>query len=511
MGSINLAAVNTFPSHPLHTTSAENCCPKVQESSPVTHGSQSSQATEAAEAGMNGSEEESESPLPSPSEVVAKERERAELSDLAVTLGVLERTLTDAVSQLSEKERSDFLLAVVKTGDRVGEFIDTTRHLTGRQRKGFLALSEKLPKEGMKNFLTAVHNAPQDLERMIDTASKLLGNELGNYLSAAAMAGEDLSILIKEVNRRLEDSGSPGKKDLSGFLSAAARSAQNVMILISTIQDVSQKTGSKILAYINAQNTGEQLADFISMMDGAGERAILKSMDPDLRPAGEDTTTFSGAASYTDSDSGKFFSRVEHMGDDQLSELAAIAHGLELTDRNVFLKMASGATETTGELLEVASAVTRAEQKEFLGVGSHLAGNNLKNFIRSAKTAATSSPAGTFPNLVGLTRDLKGSDREYLLEASATAEPGVLSDLMNITSELGEKVRETREDDPGDDRVALARHSFLTVASDAGHNLEPLIRMTETLLETGDGDFIEILDSAAKTGKYLGGFIQAYV
>jgi hypothetical protein len=460
---------------------------------------------------MNGSEEESQSPLVSSSEKAAKERERAELSDLVVTLGGVEKALAEVVSKLNDQKRSDFLLALVKTGDRVGKFIDTTRQLKRRQRKESSGLGDKLPKEGVQHFLTAIHNSSQDLDRMMDTASKLLDKDLGNYQSAAAMAGEDLSILIKEVNRRLEGSGGAGGKELSGFLSVAARSVRNVTILISTIQDVSEGACSKILAYLSAQDSGAEVAHFISMMDAAGERFICTDMDTGKGLTGEDKKNSHGTASRTDSDSGQYRHRVEYRGEDQLADPVAIAHGLDQAERNVFLRMASGAAETTGELLEVIGAVTRAEQKEFLGVGRDLGGNDLKNFIRSAKAAATTSPVGTFSNLVGLTRDLKGSDREYLLEASATAEPGVLSDLMNITTELGEKLREKREEHPGDNRIALARHSFLTVASDAGHNLEPLIRMTETLMETGDGAFIEILDSAAKTGKYLGGFIQAYV
>ncbi len=492
MGSIHLAAGNTFPSNLVHTSSAEICGVKSQDSSPPAHGSLSSQAMEPADAGMNGSEDDTRSPLSSAFERAGKDRERTDLSDLAVTLGVLEKTLAEVVSQLNDQERSDFLLAAVKTGDRVGKFIDTTRNLTGRQRKEFLALSKKLSKKGGQNFQTAIRNSPQDLERMIDTASNLLDNELGNYLSAAAMAGEDLSILIKEVNRRLEESGPSGKKDLSGFLSAAARSAQNVMTLISTIQKVSERIGSKILTYINAHDSGASLDNFISMMDGAGERVISTTMDTAQPATGEDRENSSGTVSHTDFDSGGFLSRVENMGEDEGSG---------------FLKMASGAVETTGELLEVINAVTREEQKEFLGAGRDLVGDNLKNYIQGAKTAAVTSPAGAFSNLVGLTRELKGSDREYLLEASATAEPKVLSDLMNITKELGEKLREK----PGEKRIALARNSFLMVASDAGHNLERLIRMTETLIEMGDEAFIEGVNSAAKTGKYLGAFVQAYV
>jgi HEPN domain-containing protein len=413
----------------------------------------------------------------------------------------LEKTLVEVVSKLNDQERSDFLLALVKTGDRVGKFIDTTQQLKRRQRKSLPGQGEKLPKEGVQHFLTAIHNSSQDLERMMDTASKLLSRELGNYQSVAAMAGEDLSILIKEVSRRLEGSGGAGGKELSGFLSTAARSVQNVTILISTIQDVFEGACSKILAYLNAHDSGAEVANFISMMDAAGERFISTDMDRAKGLTGEDKKNLHGTVAP----------RVEDRGEDQLGDPVAIAHGLDPADRNVFLRMASGAAETTGELLEVISAVTRAEQKSFLGVGSHLGGNDLKNFIRSAKTAVTSSPAGTFSNLVGLTLDLTGSDREYFLEASATAEPGVLSDLMNITTALGEKLMEKREEHPCDNRIALARSSFLTVASDAGHNLEPLIRMTETLMATGGGAFLELLDSAAKTGKYLGGFIQAYV
>ncbi|MCP4116106.1 MAG: hypothetical protein GY737_12010 [Desulfobacteraceae bacterium] len=496
MGSINLAAVNTISSNPLHTASADNCAAGIQDSSSVAQGASSSQAMGEASSGKNSSEEDSRGQVALPYESAVKERNRGELRELAVTLGVLEKTLAEVVSQLNEQERSDFLLAVVKTGDRVGKFIETTRHLSGRQRKGFLSLAEKLPEEGVRNFLTAVNNASRDLDRMIDTASKLLGKELGDYLSAAAMAGEGLTMLIKEVDSRLDQSEAPGGKELSGFLSAAARSAQNVMTLISTIQDVSRKTGGKILAHINALDSGVELAEFISMMDGAGEKAICARMERPRGLTGEDREILFGIVSRTDADPGILLSRVENMGMDE---------------RSGFFKMAAAAPETMGDLLKVLRTVSRAEQKEFLGVGRELGGNTLKNFIRTGGTAAANAPVGTLSNLVGLTRELKGRDREYLLAASVTAEPGLLGDLMNITVALGENLREKQEENPGDDRIALARHSFLTVASDAGHNLGGLIRMTETLVEIDDGAFIEILDSAVKTGKYLGGFIQAYV
>ncbi|MBI9091090.1 MAG: hypothetical protein JEZ12_17900 [Desulfobacterium sp.] len=490
MGSIHLASGNTFSSNPLSARSAEICGAKFQDSSPVIQGESASQALAPADAGMKGSEEDTQSLLSSAFERVGKARERADLSELAITLGVLEQTLAGVVSQLNNQERSDFLLSVVKTGDRVGKFIDTTRHLTGRQRKEFLALSKKLSKKGGHNFQTVSQNPSQDLERMIDTASNLLGEELDNYLSAAAMAGKDLSMLVKEVNRRLEDSGPPGGKELSGFLSAAARSTQNVMILISTIQNVSERIGSKILAYINTHDSGDSLDDFISIVDGAGERAMDTDTDPP--PAGEDRATPSRTASHADFDSGEFLSRVENMGVDEES---------------YFLKMVSGAAETTGELMEVINAVTQGEQKAFLVAGRDLVGNTLKNYIQGANTAAATSPAGTFSNLVGLTRELNGSDREYLLEASATAEPKALSDLMTFTKDLGE----TLGGKPGEKRIALARNNFLMLASDAGHNLERLIGMAETLIEMGGEAFIEGVNSAAKTGKSLGAFVQAYV
>jgi hypothetical protein len=575
--------------------------------------------------------------------------------ELTATMEVPEETLMALMSELGDQDRSNFLSALAKSGDSARKFFIATDRLNGKEREAFLTFADQLSEEGIQDFLTAINNSPKDLKSIMETGSNLSDKNLDNYLSAAAMAGKDVDILNEEVNDHLDKSGKPTGKDLSGFLSAAAKSDTFVIKLIEKTHGVSEKTGDKILDFINTQAPGEELDNFHLMMENASAAAINTIIDisPELtdqerkellkttsrlgkdldlftdtistlaidhsgdNPTGlsdfiitagkagkqvgklldlsrqidlgitsklsaVDTANFLVAAdkadgqlpllteltealagndrsnllygiAYTDVDPEKFLSQVKNMDEDvrsnfllsaanqgqeevehgifmkgilspkayenfktaadsmekdQIEELVAITNALDETDRNNFLKMASTAGDTTNKLLNVVTAVSGTERKEFLDVGRYLVKDNLKNFIKAGETATIGAAQGGFSDFVGLTRELGGYELNYYLEASAQAPPNVLDDLTDFTKELTTK-RLVAEDNKqlktlnpkiysnGIERLKSKRFNFLEAASKAGSDLEGLIHMGRVMNAKGNGSLGSMIQTYA--------------
>ena len=55
------------------------------------------------------------------------------------------------------------------------------------------------------------------------------------------------------------------------------------------------------------------------------------------------------------------------------------------------------------------------------------------------------------------------------------------------------------------------RHSFIAVASDAGHNLKGLLDMPQAVIPLGAENFAAFFRSAQAATKNLGGFIDSYI
>ncbi len=591
-----------------------------------------------------------------------------EIRALAATMEVPEKALMTLVSELGDQDRSNFLSSLAKSGDSARKFFIATERLKGDDREAFLTFADQLSEEGIQDFLTAINNSPKEMKSIMETASNLSEKDLDNYLSAAAMAGREVDLLNEAVNDRLDKSGKPNGKNLTGFLSAAAKSGTFVINLLEKIQGISEKTGGKILDFINTQEPGEDLDNFLMMMENASEAAITTIIDisPELtgqerkellktashlgknldrftgtistlaidhsgyKPAGlsdfiitagkagkqvgklldlsgqidlgitsklsaVDTANFLVAAdkadgqlplltelagslegndksnllygvAYTDVDPEKFLTQVkdldgdvrsefllsaanqgqekvehaifmkgilsskayenfktaaESIGDGRTEELVAITNELDDTDRNNFLKMASTAGDTTDKLLNVATAVSGTERKEFLDVGSNFIKDNLKNFITTAETAASGAAQGVFSDFVGLAGELNGYELDFYLEAGSHATADLLDDLTDFTKELitkelvaeDNKALKIKDPDLYYRRIEQAqsmRFHFLEAASKAGSNLEGLIHMGRVLNTTKFNNLDEVLSAAAVSEKYMGSMIQTY-
>jgi hypothetical protein len=208
------------------------------------------------------------------------------------------------------------------------------------------------------------------------------------------------------------------------------------------------------------------------------------------------------------------------VGERRLEDLVDITNELAETDRDNFLKMTSAAGDSAGELLEIIPLVSGADRTEFLEVGRTLIGEELENFITSAKTIVLDSPLGTFSKFVDVTRDLNGIDRQLFLETSATAKPDVLEGFIDFTKELITKERfEKRREELNPSLKKFKRPewtreirtNFLLAASKAGEHLEGLVDTAEKLVITTYKEpwkLVDIFSAAAASEKYLGAFIQ---
>lgn len=88
------------------------------------------------------------------------------------------------------------------------------------------------------------------------------------------------------------------------------------MLLVATIQQVSQESGRTILAYINAQEPGEALDNFMLMMDGAGAESISIIMDMAQGMSGEDKKNLLATAACAGEELDRFVNKLSALAGD---------------------------------------------------------------------------------------------------------------------------------------------------------------------------------------------------
>lgn len=429
-----------------------------------------------------------------------------------------------------------YLSAASKSGSRIMAFVEsTTRASAETQSKIVGFINSNVNGENLNNFLTAIQGAGDEaVSRIVDTASSLEGEDKANFLVAAARAKNDLNDFVNFIepytqktkgllDGELSDILSIGSKaegrlgaliatadkldlkfvselsvaDTVNFLDAAKKSPDQIAKLTELTKKLSDTDRSNMLFTAAKTNidTREFLTEVDKLPDEGKSQFILAQANKERETV--DREVFMQAI-LTDSEYQNFKKAAVSMDETKRGELVAVTEEFFGVERETFLSMAGETTDTTGELVGLIQngGISTKEKSDFLAVGKGLYGESLENYVNAAsKTAIKKSGPDEFSDFVNTTKQLHGVERGYFLSAAAdvgTDDLGKLTDLVNSL-------------DP------LARHSFLRVASDAGHYLEGLINMAENVSPLGTKQFVEIFDSAATTGDHLGTFIEAYV
>ncbi|MCP4114538.1 MAG: hypothetical protein GY737_03905 [Desulfobacteraceae bacterium] len=421
-----------------------------------------------------------------------------ELKELAATIGVSEDKFGSLIKQLNDQDREKFLSGLAKSGDSARKFFITTDRLKGEKREAFLAFADQLSKEGLEDFLTAVNNSPKDRKAIMEIASNLTDKNLDNYLSAAAKAGRDVEILNDEVNDRLDKSEKSTGMEVNGFLSAAAKSGSFVIKLIEKSHEVSPKTADKILDFINTQEPGEELDNFLQIMEKASESSLNTIIDISPELTGQERKELLKTASRLGKDLDRFTGAI--------STLAGDHSGYNPTGLSDFIITAGKAGKQVGKLLELSGRID-------LGITSKLSTVDTANFLVAAEKAD-----GQLPLLTELTQALAGNDRSNLLYGMAYTDVDPEKFLSQVKN-MGEEVRSDfllSAANQGQEEVehgifmkgilsAKAYEDFKATASTMGEGrLEELVAVTNELDETDRTNFLKMASTAGdSTDKLL--------
>lgn len=468
-------------------------------------------------------------------------------------------TLREASGISKEKELSGFLSAAARSGRYVMEFMETIQEVSTETGGNIMDyINAQSPGEDLDNFILMTEGASEDaINTIIDITPELTGQDRKELLKTASRLGENLELFTDKITTFTDDHPGATATDFSNFIITAGKAGKQV----GTFLELSGQLDLGITSQLSAVDT----ANFLVAADKAGrdKLSLLTELTEQLK--GTDRSNLLYGAAYTQPEPGEFLSQVEEMkedarsdfllsaanedlensgpeiymkgilsdeayedfktaakgmGEGQLKALVDLTNELDETDRKNLLKMASGAGDTTDDLLSVVTTVSKADRKEFLEVGRTLIGEELENFIKGAKTAALYAPPGTLSKFVNLTGKLDGINRQTFLKTSATAEPDALDGLIDLLNELRpnepmEPFGEFAEPTPFEIRereLPYARvTSFLQAASKDGGDLKGLVDTAEKLaLTTSKQEFVNIFSSAAVTETYLGSMIQTY-
>ncbi len=462
--------------------------------------------------------------------------------DVSILTGRIDKILNKQQDH-GQVNLSSYLSAAAKTGTQVIDFVNATKKISPETTDNIATFLNHAVggKTNINNFISIIHaTSEESINTIIDVSSTLGEKDKSNLLDTAARAGANLGQFVQSLAEFTNSASGSSAADFSNFLSTATKAEGNLDILVKmsgqldltftsklsavdtvNFLDAAEKTGGNLdkLTRLGNELSGTDRSNFFyaAAQTGDGLDKFLAKTDS---LTGDDKSQFllssankgqenHARAIYmkgllTAEEYDKFQKSAEMVPAKQISDMADITAGFKGSMRSDFLETTVVSKEKVGELIDILKLLSLDKQKAFVGLAKGLGEENLGKVIRAVGNANEN-----FSDFISLAEELKQSDRTgfgYFLSASENASSDDLKGLINIVNKLG--IRQQSNNRPGIDM----RHSFLMVASDAGHNLNGLINMANGLMSKSPSDFVEIFDSAeAATGKYLGTFIKTYL
>lgn len=462
--------------------------------------------------------------------------------DVSILTGRIDKILSKQQDH-GQVNLSSYLSTAAKTGTQVIDFVNATKSISPETTDNIATFLNHAVggKTNIKNFISIIHaTSEESINTIIDVSSTLGEKDKSNLLDTAARAGSNLGQFVQSLTEFTNPTSGHSTAEFSNFLNTATKAEGNLDILVKmsgkldlaftsnlsavdtvNFLDAAEKAGGNLdkLTKLGRELLGSDRSNFFYAAAQTGD-GLGKFLAKTASLTGDDKSQFllssankgeekQAQAIYmkgllTAEEYDKFQKSAEMVPANQISDMADITAGLKGSVRSDFLETAVVSKEKVGELINILKPLSQDKQKAFIGLAKGLGEENLGKVIKAVGNANEN-----FSDFISLAEELKQSDRTgfgHFLSASENASSDDLKGLINIVNKLG--VRQQSNNRSGIDM----RHSFLMVASDAGHNLNGLIDMANNLISMSPSDFVEIFDSAeAATGKYLGTFIKAYV
>lgn len=464
--------------------------------------------------------------------------------DVSILTGQVDKILNHQ-QDANSVNLSSYLSAAAKTGTQAIEFIEATKStsLETTNKIAHFINTELNTENDLNNFVSIINaESAESINTIIDVSSSLGGEDKSNLLDTASRAGGDIGQFVRNLSKFAQSDSARAANDFSNFLKTASKAEENLDILakmsdqldlaftselsaVDTVNflDAAKAAGGQLKKltdigsnlsgsdrsnfFYAAAQTEEGLDHFVKQTNNLKgddkSEFLLSSANKDQK---DNTQTAYMQGILTTKEYDNFQKSAEMISEEQVDDLVAITGDLKGDSRSSFLKTAALAGDNAGELTSTFTKLSIDEQKDFLDVAKGLGEQNLKKLIK-----ATDNPDENFSDFISLAKELKQSDRsglEHFLSAAGDASPEDLKGLIDIVNKL--EIQQQQRDNIFNVDM---RHSFLLVASDAGHNLNGLIDMADKLSSMYQPSiFTDIFGSAeAATDKNLGAFIETYV